>query len=178
MNTTKVDLLIHTFKYFTVHSSARKQPADLTYDELLDNGKSHKNTMADYHHKKLTCQESLTLPASVPISIDAIFPSENYGHSLSRTCSKCHTNLWPVHHLQSTVLLLWKNHWQHMWHLRTSLRSSRRSDKTGLGIQDSGIDASPVPDTGVAETTGDKNTSIHNTSHNSTLKHHVVNNLH
>ena len=50
MNTHQMNLFVYVVKYFAVHSWAGEQPADLTYDKLLDNAKSHGMTAVDYHH--------------------------------------------------------------------------------------------------------------------------------
>ena len=64
MNTYEVDLFIHTVKYFTVYSWARKQPADVVSNRIPDKAKSHNTARAEYHHDKANEQDSVAFPVS------------------------------------------------------------------------------------------------------------------
>ena len=51
MNTHKVNLFIHTVKYFAIRSLRGKEPADVADGKLLDKVKSHKLAVAEYNHE-------------------------------------------------------------------------------------------------------------------------------
>ena len=78
MSTQKVDLFIHSVKYFAIRSWTREWWADLAYDWLLDNAKSHKAVLAEYNYYKESRQDSNSLPSNFSAAIDAVSSNDSY----------------------------------------------------------------------------------------------------
>ena len=134
MTTHKFDLFIHAVKYFDVCSCTREQPADLAYDRLLDKAKSHETATAEYHLDNIGRKDSMTFPATVSTSIDAVGSTESY-RSPSMTCVRCGFMHTLLGHCPASGTQYGKcshlNYWQHMYHTQKTSRSPSRRAESG-----------------------------------------------
>ena len=90
IHTHKIDLFNHAVKCLTIQFWARKLPADIAYDRLLDKSKSPDTAVVEYNQGKESWQVSMAFPAMVSTYIDGIYSKDNYSrHSPYRTCGRC-----------------------------------------------------------------------------------------